>query len=46
MRVDERTVRLAPGMAITVEIKTGERRVVEYFLDPLLRTTNQSLREK
>lgn len=46
MRVDERTVRLAPGMAVTVEIKTGERRVVEYFLEPLLRTTNQSLREK
>jgi len=46
MQVDERTVRLAPGMAVTAEIKTGERRVVEYFLDPVLRATSQSLREK
>jgi hemolysin D len=46
MQVDERSVKLAPGMAVTAEIKTGERRVIEYFLDPLMRTTNQSLREK
>ena len=46
MQVDERTVKLAPGMAVTAEIKTGERRVIEYFLDPLMRTTSQSLREK
>jgi hypothetical protein len=36
LRVDGKTVNLTPGMAVTVEIKTGKRRVVEYFLSPLL----------
>jgi hemolysin D len=34
--VDGRTVQLTPGMAVTAEIKTGSRRVIEYFLSPLL----------
>jgi hemolysin D len=46
LQVDERLVTLAPGMAITAEIKTGERRVIEYFLEPLMRTASESLREK
>jgi hemolysin D len=46
LQVDQRTVALAPGMAVTAEIKTGERRVIEYFLEPMLRTASESLREK
>jgi hemolysin D len=46
LRVDERTVTLAPGMAITAEIKTGERRVIEYFLEPFLRVSSESIRER
>jgi hemolysin D len=30
-------VNLAPGMAVTVEIKTGTRRLIEYLMSPLLR---------
>jgi hemolysin D len=37
MRIDDRLVNLAPGMAVTVEIKTGSRRVIEYLLSPLFR---------
>jgi hemolysin D len=39
-------VNLAPGMAVTVEIKTGTRRVIEYLLSPLLRYKQEALRER
>jgi hypothetical protein len=34
------------GMAVTAEIKTGQRRVIEYLLAPLLRYKQESLRER
>jgi len=46
MQIDGRLVDLAPGMAVTVEIKTGSRRVIEYLLSPLLRYKQGSLRER
>jgi hemolysin D len=46
MQIDERLVNLTPGMAVTVEIKTGSRRVIEYLLSPLLRYKQESLRER
>ncbi|TAK91877.1 MAG: HlyD family type I secretion periplasmic adaptor subunit, partial [Burkholderiaceae bacterium] len=46
IEVDGKTVRLSPGMAVTVEIKTGQRRVIEYFLSPLITHTSESLRER
>ena len=46
MQVEDKTVNLSPGMAVTVEIKTGRRRVIEYFLSPLLQYGNESLRER
>jgi hemolysin D len=39
-------VNLLPGMAVTEEIKTGKRRVIEYFLTPLLIHTSESLHER
>lgn len=44
--VDGMPVRLAPGMAVTAEVKTGRRRVIEYFLGPLLQVQAESLRER
>jgi hemolysin D len=46
MQVEDRTVDLTPGMAVTVEIKTGSRRVISYLLSPLLRFKQESLRER
>jgi membrane fusion protein, hemolysin D len=46
MQVDERLVNLSPGMAVTVEIKTGTRRIISYLLSPLARYTHDSLRER
>ncbi len=44
--VDGRSVNLSPGMAVAVEIKTNKRRIIDYFLGPLLRYADESLRER
>lgn len=47
MRVENgKDIRLSPGMAVTVEIKTGQRRLIEYFLSPLLRGVKEAARER
>lgn len=46
MQVENKSVNLTPGMAVTVEIKTGTRRVIEYFLSPLTQHVGESLRER
>jgi hemolysin D len=46
IQVEDRMVELAPGMATTVEIKTGSRRVIEFLLSPILRYRHESLRER
>jgi len=37
---------LETGMAVTAEIKTGRRRVIEYVLSPLLRYRHEAARER
>lgn len=44
--VEGKAVRLQPGMAVTAEIQTGERRIIEFFLAPLLRYREESMRER
>lgn len=44
--VEGKSIRLSPGMAVTTEIKTGTRRVIEYFLSPLIQYKQESLRER
>jgi hemolysin D len=44
--VGDRLVALKPGMAVTVEIDTGRRRIIDYLLSPLLRYSHESLRER
>ena len=46
LAVDDHTVQLAPGMAVTAEIKTGKRRVLDYLLSPFLRYSHDALRER
>lgn len=46
MQIDDRLVNLSPGMAVTVEIKTGSRRILSYLLSPLLRYRHEVLRER
>jgi hemolysin D len=46
IQVEGKLVNLSPGMAVTVEIKTGQRRIIEYLLSPLLKSMKESLRER
>ena len=46
MQVDDNLVNLSPGMAVTVEIKTGSRRIISYLLSPILRYKQDALRER
>ena len=44
--VDGKPEALGPGMAVTGEIKTGRRTIMDYLLSPLVRHTTESLRER
>jgi len=44
--VDGQRVGLSPGMNLTAEIKTGQRRVIEYLLSPIQRAASESIRER
>jgi membrane fusion protein, hemolysin D len=46
MQIEDKLVNLAPGMAVTVEIKTGSRRIISYLLSPILKYEHESLRER
>lgn len=37
---------LSPGMAVTVEIKTGSRRILEYLFSPLLEVGSEAMKER
>ncbi|MGY4818226.1 HlyD family type I secretion periplasmic adaptor subunit [Pseudomonas chlororaphis subsp. piscium] len=44
--VNGQRVALSPGMSITAEVKTDQRRVIDYFLSPLQQHVDESLRER
>lgn len=46
LSVNGKLVQLSPGMTVTAEVKTGQRRVIEFFLSPLLRYKEESLGER
>ncbi|SED64011.1 hemolysin D [Rhizobiales bacterium GAS188] len=46
MQVEGRLAQLSPGMSVTVEIKTGSRRIISYLLSPLMRYQQEVLRER
>ena len=46
LKSGDRVVDLGPGMAVTVEVKTGSRRIIGYLLSPLARYEHDVLRER
>jgi hemolysin D len=46
IRANDTWISLTPGMAVTAEIRTGKRSVAHYFLDPVIQTGQESLRER
>lgn len=46
INVDGKSVRLSPGMAVSVEVMTGERRVMDFVLSPVMQHVQESGRER
>jgi len=46
INVEGREIPLSAGMSVNVEIKTGDRRIIEYVMSPLLRHKRESLNER
>ena len=46
IQVDGVSQPLTSGMAVTVELKTGTRRVLEYLFSPLVEVASSALRER
>ena len=46
MDVNGRLVNLMPGMMVTAEVRTGTRRIIDYFLAPLMVYRDEALRER
>ncbi|TLU82012.1 MAG: HlyD family type I secretion periplasmic adaptor subunit [Chlorobium sp.] len=46
MTIDGRQMALTPGMSVSIEIKTGSRRIIEYFLSPLIQHVHESFNQR
>ena len=46
LQIDGKAIRLAAGMNLSAEIRTGQRQVIDYLLSPLQQARTQSLRER
>lgn len=43
INADGRNIPVSPGMAVSVEVKTGKRRIIEFFLSPIAKYADESL---
>jgi len=46
IHIDGKDIQLISGMGVTAEVKIGKRKVIEFFLAPLLRYRQESIRER
>ena len=46
MQIDQKLIQLTPGMTVSVEVKTGTRRLIDYILSPLMKYADESVRER
>jgi len=46
IEVDGKQFSLKPGMTVTIDIKTGRRKVADYILEPFMRYSDEALRER
>lgn len=46
IHIGGRDIPLGAGMAVQAEIKTGERRIIQYLLSPILKVTDEAGRER
>lgn len=43
INVDGRETLISPGMTLSVEVKTGKRKIIEFFLSPIVKYSKESL---
>lgn len=43
INVDGKNIPVSPGMAVSVEVKTNKRRIIEFFLSPIVKYADESL---
>ena len=43
IRVRDKDIHISLGMAVTAEIKAGERRVIEFFISPSIKYVDKPL---
>lgn len=43
INVDGKMVQLSPGMSLSAEVKTNKRRIIEFFLSPIIKYAKESL---
>lgn len=41
-----KVTRISPGMTVSAEVKTGQRRIIEFLLSPLTQATQEAARER
>lgn len=46
LQIDGKDTPVTPGMAVNVEVLTGNRRVIEYVLSPLMRHGREAMKER
>ncbi len=46
VETNTKSISLSPGMSLTAEIKTGDRRIIDYLLSPLKEYQSEALKER
>ena len=46
IKAGNKSVPLGSGMAVTVEVKTGQRRIIEFLLSPVIKAVDEGVRER
>lgn len=46
INIDGKNIKLNYGMSLTAEIKTGQRKVIEFFISPIMKHVNESIKER
>jgi hemolysin D len=46
MAIEDAKIPLTPGMAVTAEIKTGKRRIINYVFSPLVEISSRAMKER
>ncbi len=46
IEADGKDVPLTPGMSVSAEVRTGNRRVIDYLLSPLSEVTSEAAHER